>query len=84
MGHTFTNILMHVVFSTKDRVPALQGELKERVFAYMGGIVREMNGVPITINGPSDHVHLLAVQPATVALADFMRTLKTNSSRWVH
>lgn len=84
MAHTFTNILMHVVFSTKDRAPLLQGEMKDRAFAYMGGIIGEVSGIPIAINGPSDHVHLLVAQPATVALSDFMRTLKTNSSRWVH
>lgn len=84
MPHTFTNLLVHVVFSTKDRQPFLDTELRPRLFPYMGGIVRELGGVPLALNGPNDHVHALVTVPATLALADLMRVLKTNSSRWVH
>ncbi len=84
MAHTFTNLLTHVIFSTKDRVAYLSDELRPRVFAYMGGIVREEGGTALIINGPADHVHLLVALPATLALSDFMRVLKTNSSKWVH
>jgi putative transposase len=72
------------VFSTKDRAPDLQPELSARLFPYMGGIVKESKAAPIIINGPADHVHaLLSISPAT-SVADFVRVLKTNSSRWVH
>lgn len=73
-----------MVFSTKDRAPILSPELSGRLFPYMGGILREMKAAPLIINGPADHVHLLLSIPATVCLADLLRVLKTNSSRWAH
>jgi REP element-mobilizing transposase RayT len=84
MAHTFTNLLTHVIFSTKDRVPHIDAELKPDLFAYMGGIVREIDGKALGINGTADHVHLLIKLPPTIAISDAMRVLKTNSSRWVH
>jgi putative transposase len=62
----------------------LDAKLKPRLFAYMAGIIKELDGHVIRINGPSDHVHLLTTFPANLALADFMRVIKTNSSGWVH
>ena len=84
MPHTFACLLVHVVFSTKDRAPDLPPELATRLFPYMGGIVRECKGTALIVNGPADHVHLLLSIPATVSVADLLRVLKTNSSRWVH
>jgi len=82
--HTFTNLLTHVTFSTKGRGRFLAPAIRPRLFAYMGGIIRETKGTALAINGPDDHVHLLLVLPPVVALSTAMRTLKTNSSRWVH
>lgn len=84
MPQTFASLFVHVVFSTKGREPFLEAELRPRVFPYMGGIVRELGAVPLAINGPGDHVHALVTVPTTLAVADLMRVLKTNSSRWVH
>lgn len=84
MPHSFTHLLSHVVFSTKDRVPSMDAGLRERLFPYMGGIVRELDGNAISINGTADHVHMLTLLPGTMSMADIMRLLKTNSSRWVH
>ena len=84
MAHTYTNILVHVIFSTKDRQAWLVPEIKERLFGYIGGIVRENGGRVMMVNGPSDHVHALVAMPATVSVADMLRVVKTNSSRWVH
>jgi REP element-mobilizing transposase RayT len=74
-------LLVHVVFSTKDRAPDLSPELAGRLFPYMGGIIKELKGAPLIINGPADHVHLLLSMPATTSMADLLRVLKTNSSR---
>jgi REP element-mobilizing transposase RayT len=84
MGHTYTNLLSHVIFSTKDRAPLLDAELKARLFPYMGGILRELGATPLLINGPADHAHLLVVSPAKVALSELVGKLKANSSGWVH
>jgi REP element-mobilizing transposase RayT len=84
MADTFTNLLTHVIFSTKDRLPLITPEIKPRLHAYLGGIVRSLDGIALAIDGPIDHVHLLIKTPASAALADVIRTVKANSSRWVH
>ena len=84
MAHTFTNLLFHIIFSTKDRVPHLDAALRPRLLAYMGGIVRELDATAVCVNGPADHVHLLIAAPPKLAVSDLLRVLKTNSSRWVH
>ena len=84
MAHTFTNLLTHIVFSTKGREPWLSVTIKPRLLAYLGGIFREMDGKALLVNGPADHVHIVASLPATAALSDIMRTVKANSSGWVH
>ena len=84
MAHTYTNLLEHIVFSTKDRRPFLDAELKTRLFAYMGGILRKEKCVALIINGPTDHVHMLASLSPTIAPAKLIATVKANSSGWVH
>ena len=84
IAHTFTNLLTHIIFSTKDREPFISDAIRDRLFGYMGGILNELHVTPILINGPTDHVHILAALPPKAALSDVMRVLKTNSSRWVH
>ena len=83
MAHTFTNILIHAVFSTSGRAPLLGDAIRSDVHAYMGGILRELHAIPITIGGTADHVHLLTRLPADFAVAECMRVVKTNSSRWL-
>lgn len=62
----------------------ITAELAPRLFAYLGGIARECDAVPILVNGMDDHVHLLLTLPATMSVADLVRTLKANSSKWAH
>jgi REP element-mobilizing transposase RayT len=84
MAHTFTHLVTHVIFATKDRAPLINPDMKGDMYAYMGGIVREIGGKAIIINGMPDHVHLLLYLPPTSAIAEAVRVIKTNSSRWVH
>jgi REP element-mobilizing transposase RayT len=83
MAHTFTNLLIHAVFSTLERTPLLSGALRADAHAYIGGILRELRAAPIIIGGTADHVHVLMRLPADLAIADCMRVVKTNSSRWI-
>jgi REP element-mobilizing transposase RayT len=84
MPHSFASLLVHIIFSTKNRAGELSPQLAARLFPYMGGIIRERKGVPVIINGPADHVHRLVYVSATESIADLLRVVKTNSSRWVH
>ena len=57
---------------------------RERLHAYLGGVVRNGEGVPEAVGGVADHVHLLIGLRATACLADVVRDVKAVSSRWVH
>jgi len=83
MAHTYTNILIHALFSTKDRQCWLTSEIREEVFRYLGGTLNELRGQSILVNGPRDHVHILFIQPRTLSIASVMEKLKANSSGWV-
>ena len=84
MPHSLADLLVHVIFSTKDRRPIITDELKMKLFPYMAGIVKERGGTSHIINGMKDHVHLLASIPTGLTVADLMRFVKGSSPRWVH
>jgi putative transposase len=83
MPHTCGNILLHLIFSTAHRRPLIKPEFRDDLFAYMGGIIREMNGTALIINGTADHVHILIRIRPSHAPAEIARVVKTNSSRWI-
>ena len=58
MPGTYSQLLLHVVFSTKHREPWITPDVAERLYAYMGGIVRAENGVLFDIGGVEDHLHM--------------------------
>ena len=84
MAHTYANLLYHIIFSTKNRAPLIDDALAERLFPYIGGAFREMNGMMIDMNGPENHVHILAKLSQNHSIADILRNIRGNSSRWVH
>lgn len=84
MAHTYTDLLYHIVFSTKDRQRLLIGDLGRKMLPYLGGIIREEGGIAIMLGGTPDHVHGLLRVPARVAVADLVRVAKSNSSGWAH
>jgi putative transposase len=84
MSHTSGNLVLHLIFGTKSRQPLITPEIRTDLFPYIGGIIREMQGTALIINGTADHVHMLVrIRPAQAA-AEVARVVKTNSSRWVH
>jgi putative transposase len=81
---SYTNLLYHIVFSTKDRRPFLADDLRPRVRDYIGGIVHAEGGQLLAADGAPDHFHLAVNLSATRAVADVVRVVKTNSSKWLH
>ena len=61
----------------------ISDEIKDELHKYLGGLIKELKGKPIKINGIDDHVHILASIPPTVSTSDAMRFIKANSSKWV-
>lgn len=84
MASTHLSLHYHIVFSTKDRAPIISSEWRDRLHAYLGGVIKNVEGVPEAIGGVADHVHLLIGLRATARLSDVVRDLKAVSSRWVH
>ena len=84
MGHTFSEILMHVVFSTYRRRNLLAEGFQERLHQYMTGLAREEFGQVIRIGGTDNHLHgLLRLRP-NVSISTAMRKWKSLSSGWLH
>ena len=81
---TFTSLHYHIIFSTKYRKPWVQDAWIARLHEYMGGTIRGLDGVPESVGGIADHVHLLVGLKTTHRLCDFMRELKKSTSEWVH
>lgn len=84
MGQSYTNLIYHIVFATKDRQQLIIGERQTRLYEYLGGIIRNLGGVSLGINGMPDHGHVLAKLRPDRALSDVLRDLKANSSGWMH
>src|SRR5687768_8156569 len=79
---SYTNHLYHIVFGTKGRLPLVSDDVLLRMHEYLGGIVRGLGGIALEIGGIADHVHLLVKLPPTIKFSDFLRDLKSNSSKW--
>ena len=83
MTNTFTCLEYHVVFSTKHREPWLGMDVQERVWAYLGGIVRQNDLKPLLIGGVHDHVHMLLSVPPSIAVSEALKQIKGGSSGWI-
>jgi putative transposase len=83
MPGSFASLNYHVVFSTKDRLPLISADLAPDLHAYLGGTARAKGDVALRVGGMADHVHVLLSLPGRRAVADAIRDLKANSSRWV-
>jgi putative transposase len=84
MPGTYSQILFHIVFSTKHRHPWLTAEIAPRLYPYIGGIVRAEQGTLYDIGGVEDHVHLYLRWRTDGSVSDLMRTVKARSSKWMH
>lgn len=84
MAHTHSRILLHVVFSTRGRRQLWTAQLRASLWPYMAAIARDSGAKCLAINGISDHVHLLLSLPPKLAIADVVRIIKANSSKWIN
>src|SRR5262245_54996958 len=84
MAETFTNLIYHIVFSTKNRQPLITGDHQSSLYDYIGVTSRELRVISLAINWTEDHVHLLAKLRPDKALSDVLRDLKANASGWMH
>jgi putative transposase len=84
MPQSLAKIILHTVFSTKDRRPLLRDKLlREELFQYIGGILMNHDCQPLVIGGVEDHVHILSTLSRTLTAADMVKEAKRGSSLWL-
>ena len=84
MPQSLAKVVVHIVFSTKNRHPFLaDSNIRKEMHAYLGGTANQLGCPVITVGGIADHVHLLCVLSRNLSIADFVGDIKRSSSKWV-
>ncbi len=83
MPQSLSSILIHLVFSTKNREPFITPAIESELHPYMATIFREHNSPSLIIDGTKDHVHTLFALGRTITIADLVEEVKTGSSKWI-
>jgi len=84
MASTLTNLLYHIVFTTRKKQDFIIPTLSVELYPYIGGIIREDKGKLLKIGGILNHVHILARFSASISVSEMMRRIKGSSSKWVN
>lgn len=82
MPQSLVKILVHIVFSTKERRQSIPGEVGPRLYGYIGGIAANNGGRLVTAGGMPDHIHLL-VSIGRIDISEMIGDIKRSSSRWM-
>ena len=84
MGHSYTKVWIHLVFSTKNREHLISPSVEPKLYNYIRAHMLESGCPTRTINGMPDHVHILYLQTPTKSIAEIVKNVKGNSSHWVN
>jgi len=83
MAQSLSSILIHLVFSTKNREPFVTPAIETELHPYMAKIFRELKSPSLAIDGTSDHLHILFSLGRVIKIADLVEEVKTESSKWI-
>jgi len=83
MPQSLSKVILHIIFSTKNREPWLDVDVRPRMHAYLAAICRDLGSDFVHVGGVSDHVHIVTTLPRTVSVAQFIEQTKKTSSRWI-
>ncbi len=83
MGQSLVKNYLHIVFSTKHRVPLIHMPVEAELHAYLGGICNRLECQTIKVGGYHDHIHILCMLSKKIALMKLMEELKSHSSKWI-
>ena len=84
MGHSFSHLLVHIIFSTKGRTNSIYVDLQNELYPYICGISKGEKSPIYQINGTEDHLHILVALHPTKSVSDYVKRVKTHSTKWVH
>jgi len=80
---SLSKIILHVIFSTKNREPWLDSDVRPRMRAYLATICRDLGAELVNVGGVADHVHIVTTLPRTLSQADLIERIKKASSKWI-
>jgi REP element-mobilizing transposase RayT len=83
MPQSLARLYVHLIFSTKHRERVLSREISSNLHAYLGGILRDLECLPVEINTEPDHAHLLFQLARTVTVANVVGQVKQGSTLWL-
>lgn len=83
MSESLSSILVHLVFSTKNREPFITPAVETELHPYMAKVFRELKSPSLAIDGTADHVHILFSLARIITIADAVEEVKTNTSKWI-
>src|ERR1700730_11851565 len=83
MSQSLSDIILHIVFSTKERQPWIQPNIEEELYRYICGVCINLNCPVIQINGVADHIHILLQLGKTISASKIISEMKSSSSRWI-
>ncbi len=83
MAQSLSNVLVHFVFSTKDRLPLIQNDVEENLYRYINGICSNLKCPLHQIGGIEDHIHILLSLSRNISISDLIGDIKASSSQWI-
>ncbi|HKP36543.1 MAG TPA: IS200/IS605 family transposase [Pyrinomonadaceae bacterium] len=83
MTQSLSSVLVHLVFSTKNREPFITPAIESELHPYMAKIFRELNSPSLALDGTRDHLHILFSLARTITIADIVEEVKTSTSKWI-
>jgi putative transposase len=83
MPQSLSKVLVHIIFSTKNRHNFISKEIKDELYRYISGTLKNIRSEPIIINGVSDHIHILCTLPRIISQAGLLEEIKKSSSKWI-
>ena len=83
MPQSLSRILIHLVFSTKNREPVITPEIRTELHPYLAGTLDKIDCPSLRVGGVADHVHLFFGLARTRSIAEVVETVKTSSSKWI-
>lgn len=83
MPQSLAKILLHIIFSTKNRMPLLKDEIREPLHGYMAGVLKKLDSPAIVIGSVENHIHILCALSRTQTVASVVEEIKKSTSKWI-
>jgi REP element-mobilizing transposase RayT len=83
MPQSLANILIHAIWSTKDRRPLIEDNVRADLHGYMAGIFKNLESPALIINSVADHIHVLSQLSKNIAACKLIEEVKKSSSKWM-